>query len=79
MLFQRLLTKKELCYIFGLRTKTGRCYYAKLRQKFMTDDVLAEIGLSPEEYDSKKMRQFDYQTTKRILERFNISPSERLP
>ena len=45
----------------------------------MMDDVLVEIGLSPEEYDSKKMRQFDYQTTKRILERFNISPSERLP
>ena len=78
MLFQRLLTKKELCYIFGLVSPGGHPYYKKLREKYMTDKVLKDIGVDPAEYDSRSTREFDQDVTRRIIERFRIQASERI-
>lgn len=70
-----LLSKKELCRIFGLYSQmTGTCYYKLLRQKVFTDEALEGMGMTIEDY--KKVKVFDSVTSAKIMKYFNIDQSE---
>lgn len=71
----RLLSKKDLCIIMGLHNAGNATYlYATLRQKVFTDDILSQLGMTPEEY--RRTRIFDRATTLRIIELLKITPDE---
>lgn len=53
-----LLTKKELCVIFGLVSPAGRCNYPRLYTHVLTPDVLIQMGVSIEVIRSPKKRMF---------------------
>lgn len=73
---RKRLTKKELCYIFGLVNNSGRRYSDKLRKELFTDEVLNKLDLSIEEY--RKMRTFTFTQSRIIIELFDIQENERL-
>lgn len=71
----RLLSKKDLCIIMGLwNNRDSIPRYAALRSKVFTDDVLSQIGMTPDQY--RRTRIFDRATTLRILEVLQISSDE---
>jgi len=74
-LMKKLLSKKDLCLVFGLYSpKTNIMYYKSLRDKVMTNEVLQKIGLTPVEYRWKKV--FNAETTTKILEILKIEIHE---
>lgn len=60
-----LLTKKWLCTRLGISLRCGH-RGALLRSKVFTDDVLAQIGISPDEY--RQRRTFSRTETIRIIQ-----------
>lgn len=75
--YRRTLTKQDLCRIFGLVSPSGRCYYGRLRLENFTDEVLAAIGITPEEYrKTSRGRHFTYEQTQRIIEHFELTREE---
>lgn len=72
---KKLLTKKDLCQIFGLYSqRSNQMYYKALRDKVMTNDLLLKIGLTPETYRFKKV--FSAQQTQIIIETLKIEKGE---
>lgn len=74
MKLRRLLTKRDLCRIFGLfSAKTDLFYYKTLREQVMTDEVLDRLEISPERYSSiRGPKTFFYPESLRIIRYFNI-------
>lgn len=75
---RKLLTKKELARIFGLISPSGKTiYYKKLRQTVFTDEQLAVIGISSEEYDQLRGgRPFSWAQSCAIIQTLEISSEE---
>ena len=72
---KKLLTKKDLCQIFGLYSqRSNQMYYKALRDKVMTNDLLTKIGLTPETYRFKKV--FTASQSQIIIETLKIETSE---
>jgi len=74
----RTLTKKQLCYIFGLTSPSGKTlYYKKLRSEYFTEETLQIIGLSSIQYTNLKGgKPFTFAQTRAIIKLFDISPDE---
>lgn len=64
-----VLTKKYLCDRLGIRHTSGR-RAARLRALAFTDDVLAHLGMSLEEY--KRRRDFTVVESHRIAELLHL-------
>lgn len=65
---KKLLTKGELCEIFGLvSTHSGRKYYQRLRKFVLTDDILKSAGISIEQYHQKRVFTADQSQRLRYL------------
>lgn len=77
---RRLMTKGDLCEIFGFVSKSsGEKYYGQLRKMILTDEVLEQIGIDPERYEEITGRMtFNYLETKKIVDFFKIDPAEWL-
>jgi hypothetical protein len=54
----KLLTKKELCVMYGLINSQGRCNYVALYNHVLTDDVIMKIGGRPETIRCRGKRMF---------------------
>jgi len=72
---KKLLTKKDLCQIFGLYSqRSNQMYYKALRERVMTNEVLKKIGLTPETYRFKKV--FTASQSQIIIETLKIENDE---
>jgi hypothetical protein len=72
---KKLLSKQDLCRIFGLYSaQTGTAYYQSLREKVLTDDVLKRLGIDKEAYKYRKV--FTAEESSRIIEHFKIEKHE---
>lgn len=74
----RLLDKATLCIIFGEYSKSSfTYYYTNLRQRYFTDEVLSDLGISIERYRSViGGNYFTFAESKRIIEYFDITEDE---
>lgn len=71
----RVLTKADLCRIFGLYSaRSGNTYPKRLRQIYFTDSALDSLNISVERYRSAKT--FTYEESQRIIEHFKIESYE---
>jgi hypothetical protein len=73
-----LLSKGDLCYVFGLVNMRGdRRYYSRLRKYVFTDNALKEIGISEERYNQIKGKAtFTALESQRIIQKFQLTPEE---
>lgn len=72
----RIWSKKSLCILFGLySTKTGQCYYNRLRKKILTDDVLYQAGIALEEYT--RIRTFTAEQSRKLTEILDLPNEEK--
>ncbi len=71
---RRLINKGDLCRFFNLN-RGNKLDYQKLRRKILTDEVLEELGLTPEEY-TKIRSDFSFELTKKVIEYFQIEADE---
>lgn len=74
----RLLTKKDLCRIFGeYSPKSFRMYYHRLKERYFTPEALEELEISPEEFEKVgNGKPFTFAQTRRIIAYFDIKPDE---
>lgn len=74
----RLLSKGSLCIIFGEYARGSmKNYYGKLRQYYFTNEVLSEIGITPDRYDEIKGGQtFTFHESRQIIDYFKITEDE---
>jgi hypothetical protein len=72
---KKLLSKQDLCRIFGLYSEqTGIAYYQALREKVLTDEVLERLNIDKEAYKYRKV--FTADESRRIIEHFQIEKHE---
>ena len=69
------VNKKSLCIALEEYYPSGRCKYDVLEAGYFTDDVLDQIGITREEYKDHR-GFFDYQTTKKIIEIFELTEED---
>ncbi|NOT36434.1 MAG: hypothetical protein HOP11_03540 [Saprospiraceae bacterium] len=72
-LLQRL-SKKDLCTIFGLVSRSGWINYPELRRGYFTNPILKKLGITPGEY--KLIRRFDMRQSLVIVNLLGISAEE---
>jgi hypothetical protein len=68
----RTISKKELRYLLS-RTEKPLTYFS-FRTKYFTDDVIAELGFSIEQFNDTRL--FDVEQTRRIINLFQIEAYE---
>ena len=68
-----LVSKKTLSYIFQCRTKSGLLLKSKWK-KFFTPEIITKLNLSQDEFN--KIRIFNFDQSKIIIEHFDISVDE---
>lgn len=65
---KKLLTKGELCEIFGLiSVQSGRKYYHRLRKFVLTDEILTAAGIPITHYSQKRVFTAEQSNRLRIL------------
>lgn len=77
-MYLRVLSKADLCRIFGLYSlKSGRTYPKKLRSVYFTDAALESLNIPFERYQSVVgLATFTYPESQRIIEYFKIEACE---
>ena len=70
----RAFYKYDLCRIFGLFYSGGKPNYKHLRRYYLTDSVLEEIGMTPEEY--KNNRMFTFKQSRKIADILGVTPED---
>lgn len=68
------LSKYQLAILFDLVYPAGGANYLELRRGYFTNEVLAKLGISEEQYS--KIRRFSYEQTIRILDIFSIEKED---
>ena len=61
----KVLSKKEIAFALGCVSPKGRVYSNKMRKYYFNDEILEELGITPEDYLSTKT--FTVAQTKRII------------
>lgn len=72
--YPRVFNKRTLCLALDLKGKGGRIQYKSLRRYYLTDDVLEELNLKPEDYN--KLMNFSFRQCEKIIELFDLSPDD---
>jgi len=68
------ISKYQLALIFNLVYASGQANYQELRRGYFTDEVLAQLRISNEEYI--KIRRFTYEQTLKILQIFALEQED---
>lgn len=72
---KRLLTKGDLCKVFGLiSARSNRCYYNRLRKFVLTDEILEQAGIDKQKYS--KNHVFTADQSQRLRNLLNIDEHE---
>ena len=61
-----LLTKKDLCVMYGLINHQGRCNYVALYNHVLTDEVIQQIGGRAETIRCRGKRMFSAVETAKL-------------
>jgi hypothetical protein len=65
---KRLLTKGDLCKVFGLiSVRSNRCYYNRLRKFVLTDEILDAAGVDKQKYSKNHVFTADQSQRLRSL------------
>lgn len=65
---KKLLTKGDLCKIFGLISiHSNRCYYNRLRRFVLTDQILEQAGIDKQHYSKNHVFTADQSQRLRTL------------
>lgn len=71
MINKKLLTKGDLCRIFGLISSgNNRYYYNRLRKFVLTDEILDQAGVDKEKYS--KIRVFTAKQSNMLFKLLDI-------
>lgn len=75
---KRILTKADLCIIFGEYSRTSSLKYTgKLRQIYFTDEALEQMNITLDRFNQiRGGRSFSYAESQRIIEYFQINKEE---
>jgi hypothetical protein len=64
------ITKKDLCYRFGLVSPSGRLYSDKLKDLFFTDVILRKLKMTVDDYN--KVKTFTFAQSQIIANEFGL-------
>ncbi len=68
MTTKKLLTKGDLCKIYGLfSARSNRCYYNRLRKFVLTDEILEAAGVDKQKYSKNHVFTADQSQRLRSL------------